>query len=318
MMRCEVLLARVLVGVCALGAAGCREAGTPPEAARPADTNRQVYQVKGVIRELHPDRKKVKVSHEEIPGYMEAMTMMLDVKDARELDGLQTNDQISFHMVVTENDGWIERITRLGVATGAITTSAPPTFRRAREVEPLNVGDVMPDYPFTNQVGRPVRLSDFKGQAVAITFIFTRCPFPTFCPRMTDHFQTVHNQLLTMPGGPTNWHLLTISFDPEFDTPAMLRNYASRYKYDPTRWSFLTGDLIEITAITEQFGLQFWREGGTINHNLRTVVIDAGGRVQWIRRENEWKPEELIAEMVKAAAPPPALPSAPPAPSTGG
>jgi len=271
-------------------------ASMPPHA---AGTNQQVFQVKGLVKEVQPDRKKVKIAHEEIPGYMEAMTMMLDVKDAAELAGLTPGDTISFRMIVTEDDGWIDRITRLSSGS-LVETSAPPTFRRAREVEPLNVGDAMPDYPFTNQLGQAVRLSDYKGQAVALTFIFTRCPFPTFCPRMTDNFYAAHNKLKAMTNGPANWHLLTVSFDPEFDTPAALTRYASRYKYDPKQWSFCTGDLTEITALTEQFGLQFWKEGGTINHNLRTVVIDAQGRVQWIKRENEWKADELVAEIIKA------------------
>jgi protein SCO1/2 len=295
------LIALLLAAASMLALAGCKRPETPPEA-RMAATNQQIYQVKGVVREVHPERNKVKVAHEEIPGYMEAMTMMLDVKEAKELDGLQVGDMVSFRMIVTEDDGWIDQITKLSSGS-TIESSAPPPFRQVREVEPLEVGDVMPDYPFTNQLGQLVRLSDFKGQAMALTFIFTRCPFPNFCPRMNENFQTAHNKLKAVPNGPTNWHLLTISFDPQFDTPATLRAYAKRYKYDPNHWSFLTGDLTEITAITEQFGLQFWKDGGSINHNLRTVVIDAQGRVQWIKRENEWKPDELVAEMIKAANP---------------
>ena len=287
-----------------LSLAGCGRPDSTATSSLEPGTNQQIYQVKGIVHEVHPDRKKAKIAHEEIPGYMAAMTMMLDVKEAKELDGLAPGDTVSFRMIVTENDGWIDQIKKLSSGS-TIEISAPPAFRRVREVEPLNVGDPMPDYPFTNQVGQPIRLSDFKGQAVAMTFIFTRCPFPTFCPRMNENFQTAHNKLKALANGPTNWHLLTISFDPEFDTPATLRSYARRYRHDTNHWSFVTGDLTEITAITEQFGLQFWKEAGTINHNLRTVVIDAAGRVQWIKRENEWKADELVAEVVKAANPRP-------------
>ena len=264
----------------------------------------QVFQVKGVVREVLPDRKRVKIEHEKIPDYMDAMTMTFDVKDAKELAGLTPGDEVTFRMVVAEKDGWVEQIKKTGVTT-PIVISAPGDFRPVREVDPLKVGDVMPDYHFTNELGQPVSLSDFKGQALAISFMFTRCPFPTFCPRMSDNFSQAQNKLLATPHGPTNWHLLTISFDPQFDKPAILKEYAKRFQADPKHWSFATGDLIDVTAITEQFGLLFWRpnpaEPAGISHNLRTVVIDAEGRVQKIFPENVWKVSDLVAEIVKAA-----------------
>jgi protein SCO1/2 len=105
-----------------------------------------------------------------------------------------------------------------------------------------------------------------------------------------------------MPDGPKNWHLFSISFDTEYDSPEALKNYAQKYNYDPERWSFLTGDLVEITAIADQVGETFWHEGASITHNLRTVVVDAQGRVQAIIPENKWTSDELVAEIVKAAA----------------
>jgi protein SCO1/2 len=290
----------------------CKDSGLSNSPVQPAavSTNQQTFQVKGVVREVIRDRKKVKIAHEEIPGYMPAMTMLLDVKDAMELTGLNPGDAISFRMIVTDDDGWIDQITRLNSGSNA-PPAAVPEFRQVREVTPLQVGDMMPDYPFTNQFGQLLRLSELKGQAVAMTFIFTRCPFPTFCPRMNDNFQAVHNKLKAMASGPTNWHLLTISFDPEFDTPATLKSFSRRFKHDTNHWSFVTGDLEEITAITEQCGVKFWKEGGSINHNLRTAVIDAQGRVQWIKPENEWKPDELVDELRKAAE------AAKPPPSSG-
>jgi len=269
-------------------------------------TKERAFQVNGIVREILPDRKQVKIEHEKIPGYMEAMTMPFDVKDAKELTGLQPGDKVAFRMVVTEKDGWIEHIKKTGTTT-PILAAAPENFRQVREVDPLKVGDLMPDYHFTNELGQAVNLSDFKGQALALTFIFTRCPFPTFCPRMSDHFEQVQKTLKLMTNGPANWHLLTISFDPAFDTPSVLQSYAKRFQADPKRWNFATGELIDITAITEQFGLLFWRpnpaEPAAINHNLRTVVIDAQGRVQKIYTENTWKVDELVEEIVKAARP---------------
>ncbi len=268
--------------------------------AAPARTNTQVFQVKGTVIELKLDEKTVRIKHEEIPGYMPAMTMPFEVKDAKELDQLEAGDTVAFRMIVTDNDAWIDQVKKLNATAN---TNLPKTgpFRLVREVEPLNIGDPLPDYRFTNQLGQAIHLHQFRGQALAITFIFTRCPYPTFCPLMSNNFRDAQEKLLKTPNAPTNWHLLTISFDPEHDTPDRLKAYAHNYHCDPQRWSFLTGELIDITAIAEQVGMLFWREGeGAISHNLRTVVVDASGRVQKILAENKWTSDELAEEIVKA------------------
>lgn len=287
---------------CQLSVVSCsRQGGAAID--KPSASSPRIFSVKGIVKELNLPEKQVRIEHEKIPDYMDAMTMSFDVKNTNELTGLQPGDYVSFRMTVTTNDGWIDQITRLGTTKKA--ANAPDTFRRVREVEPLKVGDVMPEYHFTNEVGQPVNLSDFKGQAVAITFLFTRCPYPTFCPRMASNFNEVYKKLKANPNAPTNWHLLAITFDPDFDTPEVLKSYAKRYTYDPAKWNYLTGELIDITAITEQFGLMFWRPDPTqvtgISHNLRTVVIDAQGKVQKVFTENNWKVDDLVEEMIKAA-----------------
>lgn len=274
-------------------------ATTPPVAPQPTQ---QVFQVKGVVVELLPTEKSVRIRHEEIPDYMPAMTMPFDVRDTNELTGLQAGDSVIFRMTVTETDGWIHQIQKLLVPRTNALPSVPG-LRFEREVEPLNIGDALPDYRFTNHLGQPLNLSQFRGQALALTYIFTRCPFPTFCPLMSNNFRQAQDALLKMPGGPTNWQLLTLTVDPEWDTPERLKNYAAGMRHDPKHWSFLTGDLVDITALAEQTGLVFARDpdGVGISHNLRTVVVDAQGRVQNIIPENKWKPEELVDEIVKAA-----------------
>src|SRR5687767_9541648 len=188
--------------------------------------HRKTFQVKGVVKEITPDRMQARIEHEKIPNYMEAMTMMFDVKNSNELAGLAPNDQIAFRMIVTENDGWIDQVKKIGVV--AAPTNAPLPFRQVREVEPLKVGDLVPEYRFTNELGKAVSLSDFKGKAVALTFIFTRCPFPTFCPRMATNFKETYKLLKEKSGAPANWHLLALTIDPEFDTPAVLKDYAAK------------------------------------------------------------------------------------------
>jgi protein SCO1/2 len=176
------------------------------------------------------------------------------------------------------------------------------TFRPSPKVEPLNIGDPIPDYKFTNQFGNPLSLAQYKGRALAFTFIFTRCPFPTFCPRMSQSFEKAQ-RVLKAQSTATNWSLLSISFDPAYDTPERLKKYTAAYNLDTNRWWFATSDLWTIDGITEQFGLTFYRENPTAlpQHNLRTVVIDARGRVQKVFVGNEWTGEELAEEMVKAA-----------------
>jgi len=284
------------------GAADTNSAtGSPPPSAVSINaTNQRTFQVRGVVMELDPDGVTARVKHEEIPGYMPAMTMPIEVKDTNELAGLAVGDSISFRLIVTEDDGWMDQVRKLDVAekTGAPTTGS---FRFVRDVEPLNVGDLLPDYTFTNQAGQPVHLEQYRGQALALTFIFTRCPFPTFCPLMSSNFEKAQNQLLATTNGPTNWQLLTLSIDPEYDTPAILKGYAEARRYNPKHWSFAVGSLVDVTALAEQFGMYFWREGGTISHNLRTVVIGADGRIRKIIPENKWTADELVAEMIQAA-----------------
>jgi protein SCO1 len=299
----RIVLAGLLSGLLLSCDADNRPSGRSAEQAAPE----QIFQVKGVVKEVMPARKKVKIAHEEIPNYMAAMTMDFDVKDGKELEGLQAGDPVAFRMIVTEKDGWIDQLTKIRPVAGAepVAQKTPAPLRQVREVDPLKEGDLLPEYHFTNELNQAISLSDYKGQALALTFIFTRCPFPTFCPRMSTSFAEACEKMKAMPNSPTNWHLLSLSFDPEFDAPAVLKSYAQRYHYDPKHWSFVTGELIDITAIAEQFGLLFWRpdpnQPAGINHNLRTVIVDAQGRVQKILSQNEWTADELVAEIVKAA-----------------
>jgi protein SCO1/2 len=276
------------------------ESTSSSSAASPKSSTQQVFQVKGLVIAVKPREKTVEIKHEEIPGYMPAMTMPFDVKDTNEMTGLQTGQRVSFRLLVTDTEGWIDQIQKLGEATNSVPTNS--SARLARNVEPLKIGDALPDYRFVNQLGQEIHASQFKDRALAITFLFTRCPYPTFCPLMANHFEEVQQKFLKTGNAPTNWHLLTISFDPEFDKPEVLKGYAEMHHYDPVHWTFATGDLVDITAIGEQFGLAFWHDtNGSISHNLRTVVIDAAGRVAKVYEGNAWTTDELAAEMVKAA-----------------
>ncbi len=157
----------------------------------------------------------------------------------------------------------------------------------------LTVGDLVPDCGLIDQHGKPFQLSQFKGQALAITFIFTRCPLPDLCPRMTANFIAVQRELAK----DKNWHLVSMSFDPEHDTPAILDAYAKAHAADANHWTFATGKVVEFGSL---FGLKAVVKEGLLDHNLRTVVIDATGRVQHVFKGNEWTAQELVWELRKA------------------
>lgn len=315
-MRIGKIFGRLLGLLFAASLVGCGKQnieGPSSNAPSVIEMDRQIFSARGVIKELKPDGKTVVIRHEEIPNYMPAMTMPLEARNTNELKGLLPGETVTFNLIVTKTDAWIEQISKTDVPRieepplPAITQTPPrPSFIHImKDVEPLDVGDPLPEYHFTNQLGQPVTITQFRGEALAITFIFTRCPLPNFCPLMSANFGQTQDKLLALANGPTNWHLLTISFDADFDTSAVLKLYSAQYHCDPAHWSFVTGKPDDIAAICDQLGVVVERDpGGGFNHNLRTVVIDAAGRIQKIFVGNEWTSDELAAEMVKAAAKP--------------
>jgi protein SCO1/2 len=261
--------------------------------------NLQTFAAKGIVKELEPDGKTVVISHEAITNYMPAMTMPFEVQDTNQLRGLAAGDTITFNLVVTPTHGWIEHITKLDAPPVKLAPDSPIHFTRA--LAPLDEGDLLPDYQFTNELGRPVRLSQFKGRVLAFTFFFTSCPFPDFCPRMTSNFAEMEKKLSGATNAPPRWQLLSISFDPANDTPQRLRAYALAAHYDPSHWSFLTGDETQVSGLADQIGENFWHEGASVGHNLRTVVVDPQGRIRKIIAGNKWTVDELVQDMINAA-----------------
>lgn len=266
-------------------------------------TQPRTFEARGVVRELEADGQSVTIRHEAIPGYMPAMTMTFIDKNPGELTGLRAGDSITFRLNITSTNGWIDHVAKTGEVQVIEQGSAHPIVQIVRDVPPLNVGDELPDCHFTNELGQAVNLAQFRGQALAFTFFFTRCPYPNFCPFVSNGFEETQKKLLAMTNAPANWHLLSISFDPQFDSPAVLKTYATMRDYDPAHWSFVTGDVEDLTAFGDEFGEYLGQDPtGGINHNLRTVIIDALGRVQSIIPGNTWTSDQIVAEILKAAA----------------
>jgi protein SCO1 len=264
-------------------------------------TKVRTYLAQGVVRELDADGKTVVIAHEAIPHYMEAMTMPFKVRAPEELSGLRSGDKVRFSLKVTDTESWIELISKTGDAAAEnnkSSASAPAVAsQKPKSRHPLL------DYPFTNELGQAVRLSDFRGQALAITFFFTRCPIPDYCPRLSRNFEEASQKLNALADAPTNWHFLSVSFDTDSDTPAVLKAYGERYHYDPKHWSFLTGPREQISELASLSDVKFELQNGFINHNFRTLIIDAIGRLQMVFPMGGNLSEDIVKEIVRAAAP---------------
>ncbi len=188
----------------------------PVNAASPLSTTNIVrsFSARGVVRAVAVAESKVEISHDAIPGFMPKMTMEFTARDSNQLRGLQTGDQITFLVKATEEESWIEGIQKQGAAT-PMKGPPPQPLRSLAHVAELKPGDLLPEVTLKGEDGRTLRLSDFRGSAVAFTFIFTRCPLPDFCPRMNLRFRQARDLLLAQTNGPGNWQFVSISFDLE-------------------------------------------------------------------------------------------------------
>ena len=253
----------------------------------------QSFQVGGQIRSLDVANKTVRIAHEAIPDYMPAMTMPFSVRDAAWLSGLTGGDNVRFQLVVTQDDSWISRIEKLppGSSPPAATVAQAATTVEDRETERVQTGEAVPDFKLIDQNGQPIRLSDFRGKAVVLTFIYTRCPIPNFCPLMSKNFAELQGRLEKEFAG--RYQLLSVSMDPKFDRPEVLKEYASRYGGDETRWRFATGDEEQINFVTGLMGLYHEPENGLISHDLRTAMISPDGRLVHLWKSNVWTPYEV-------------------------
>jgi protein SCO1 len=258
----------------------------------------RTFSVRGVLQETRGDGKTAVIKHETIPGFMEAMTMSFDVKTSNELANVRPGDEIEFRLTVTRDDSWIDGVKKTGRTVALAVSNAAPVANTNASITPRHP---LMEYAFTNQLGEPVTLSSFRGQALAITFFFTRCPIPEYCPRLSKNFEEACAELKAMPNAPTNWHLLSVTIDPEFDTPAALRLYAKRYEHDPKRWSFLTGPKERIAELARESGIAMQPDQGLLTHNFRTLIVDPSGKLQMSFPISGDISDGIASELVKAA-----------------
>ncbi len=254
------------------------------------------FEGRGVVLEIKPENMEVVIRHEAISNYMDAMTMPFKVKDRGDLAGLQRGDKISFQLCVTEDDSRVEKI----VKTGKVSLAQEAVDPQSVKTSAPNPNKWLLDYKFTNELGQAVSLNDFHGQALAITFFYTRCPLPNFCPRLSKNFQEASEKLEQMTNLPTNWHFISITFDPEIDTPEVLKNYGESYHYDPRHWSFLTGPPDKIAALAHDSGVEYEPQDGTINHNFRTLIVGPDLHLQTVFPVTGDLSDQIVSEMLKA------------------
>jgi protein SCO1 len=259
------------------------------------------YPARGVVEKIAPDKTHATVHHEAIPGYMMGMTMDFPVKDTNELSGISPGDKITFTLVVSANNEWLKNIRRIG-RSSETNTSPVPTDLSGLSPE-LKPGDPLPDGVLVAEDGRQIHFSDFHGEVVAFTFFFTRCPLPTFCPLMNRNFAAARDLILSKPNAPTNWELLSLSFDPENDTPPVLASFGGFYRNgNPAHWLFAATTPQTLATLAPGLDLMVVHQGSSISHNLRTVVLDPQGRIYRQFDGNQWTPQDLADAVLSAAA----------------
>ena len=277
-----------LVVATLLAAVSCSRA---PEAPR--------YQLVGQVLAVRPETSEILVRHEDIKGFMPAMTMPYRVKDAALLKDRAAGDLITATLTVEPELAWLSAITKTG--TAPLPEDAPTKIPAAAGVQLLKPGDVVPATPLVDQEDKPLALPDWRGSAMVITFIYTRCPLPQFCPLMDRRFAEIQAMAAADPALKGKVRLLSISFDPATDRAAVLRAHATKAGADPAVWRFATAEESVVDRLAATFGVNVIREkDGTITHNLRTAVVDANGRIVSVHDSNAWSAASIVDELKTA------------------
>jgi protein SCO1/2 len=264
----------------------------------------QRYLATGLVLKVDRPHRTMVVSCEDIPGYMDAMVMSFAVHESKELDGLEPGKRVDFTVVVDKDSAHAESVR---VHDFESLEQEPQAARRLRLVENLatpdapakllSVGQPVPNFTLTDQSRQQVSLSQFAGAVVAINFIYTRCPLPNYCFRLSNNFGLLQKRFRNRLG--RDLLLLTITFDPQHDQPEVLANYARTWNADRRGWRFLTGTLEDIQRISGMFGVTYWPDESLLTHSLQTVIIDRQGRLAASLEGNQFSAQQL-GDLVKS------------------
>ncbi len=262
------------------------------------------YSATCMILTVDHTRQTFVASCQPIPGFMEAMSMPFDVRDPRELDGLLPGNIVDFTLRVDESSSYAEHVK----IHPYVSAEQDPWLARQLKLlrslssqksspKPLQIGSAVPNFTLTDQARRPVSFSQFAGKVVALNFIYTSCALPTYCFRMANNFGVVQRRLKDYLG--RDLVLVTVTFDPQRDTPEVLAHYAQTWKADPKTWHFLTGPLSEVRRVTSMLGMDFFPDEGLMNHSLHTVVINRQGKVVANIEGNQFTADQLV-DLIKS------------------
>jgi protein SCO1/2 len=272
------------------------------------DPNRgQRYELKGKIVSFNKAQQQVVIQHETIPDYMDAMTMPFTLREDAAYDVMHAGDSIQATLVVDAERTRLENpiITQaIPTAAGGNTATESPTGELA---EP-EIGASVPAVSLVNQDGKRINLQQYRGRALVITFIYTRCPLPDYCTLMSNNFAEIKRELDKSPETGAGAHLLSITLDPAHDTPQVLRSYGAAHTENYrdenfARWEFATGTPAEIQRTANFFGMSYKQDGDQITHSLRTAVIAPDGKLYKMYRGNEWKPAEILRDLRELPSP---------------
>ena len=281
--------------------AGCHSSPRP-DAQSAASSVYKTYKLRGKVVSTNSATGEVTLDHEAIPGFMEAMTMPYKLKDANILSELHPGDILTADLLVSQNadgDVLLDHIVVVG--------QAKPDYKPKVSYHVPAPGDSVPDFALRNQDGRIIHLGEFKGRELLVTFIYTRCPLPNFCPRVTHNFADINRQLASNRSLYDKTHLLCVSFDPDNDTPERLRAYGASYigsdaKDAFSHWDFAVPDKVALAKMAQYFDVGITQAAdNSITHTLSTTLIGPDGKVVRFYPGNEWTPEQVLADIRQSA-----------------
>jgi len=244
------------------------------------------HKAQGLVLKVDRASSTVTVSHGDIPGYMDAMVMPFTVRDPDEISEVRPGDRIAFRLNVRDERTWVDRLQLLSAAPVDVGLTQTPAVSTL-----VPVGGEVPDFTLTNQDGHTISLSSLRGKVVAVTFIYTRCPLPDYCPRMITNLQAIERRFPERIG--RDLALAAVTFDPQYDTPQRMKEYAQFFKADKPGWQFLTGSIEDVSRVAASFGVEFWPEEGLITHTLQTVIVDKEGKLVASVEGKDYSPRQL-------------------------
>ena len=258
--------------------------------------NEKRYELKGKVVSVEKEKYLVTIAHEDVKGFMPAMTMPFTVPSESDLQILAPDDHVTATLVVDGAHSWLEELI---ITRQSGNPASMPAAVMAKE------GDEVPNYTLLNQDDRQISIHNYRGKALLLTFIYTRCPIPEYCTLMSNNFAQIERELGKDPELYAKTHLLSVSIDPAYDTPKVLRSYGAahteRYQNETfAHWEFAAGTTNQVKDIATYFGLTYFPEKDQIIHGLRTVIVNPDGKVAKIYSGNEWKTEEVVSELQKA------------------